>query len=62
MQYSKAFAAGRQQHIKVNSSAETLCADLDVLCAVQVLDAVSIEYPAELTGMIQVSTHNIKRW
>jgi hypothetical protein len=36
----------------VNSTSETLYADMDDLCEVQVLDVAGSEYPAELTGMI----------
>ena len=40
------------QNGKVNSTSETLHADMDDLCEVQVLDVAGSEYPAELTGMI----------
>ena len=45
------------QNGKVNSTSETLYADMDDLCEVQVLDVVGSEYPAELTGMIVWHAH-----
>ena len=45
------------QNGKVNSTSETLYADMDDLCDVQVLDAAGSEYPAELTGMIVWHAH-----
>ena len=45
------------QNGKVHSTSETLYADMDDLCEVQVLDAAGSEYPAELTGMIVWHAH-----
>ena len=45
------------QNGKVNSTSETLYADVDDLCEVQVLDVAGREYPVELTGMITWHAH-----
>ena len=45
------------QNGKVHSTSETLYADMDDLCDVQVLDAAGSEYPAELSGMIVWHAH-----